>query len=233
MTETTSDFGMVAWDDVELQDAPQQNFVRARWDDIIKLSEGKNLLRLITKPHQYWIHKYKNHEDDPGYPDKIKCSKSLGSCPICDMKDKDGKLRFPRTRRWYIGVIDRRSQAYKVLDVSPTLFRQIREFTRDEAWGDPSQYDIVVKVTKSAPPSGYYTVIPQPKTALSPGDLEVKKMLKCAPSPAEWIAKRVLSLRSKSVNQNQSGGNGSSPASESEGASVSDEDLDFPAAEVE
>ena len=201
----TEDFGMSSWDDEVAKPVKRQTFVKTDWTNILKLVEGKNQVRVLTNPFAYFIHKYRP-VDDPEcipYADKIKCSIANGSCLICDLAKQTGLRSLERTKRYYAGVIDRKTQSYKVLEVSPQLKEMFEEYFKDEDWGDLTQYDITIRVTKGSA-SGYYMVTPKGKTPLSAADLEIKKSVdfedlkrKCLPSTPEYVVKRVATADAK------------------------------------
>ncbi len=92
--------------------------------------------------------------------------------------------------------------------ISKSVFDGIRELVRDtEDWGDPSQYDIDIKVDKQGGATGYYKVVPKSKKPMSPADLELKQgidldflKLKCTPPTVEQMNARVAALIAKSPN---------------------------------
>lgn len=171
-------FGEISWSD-SLGGEQRTN----NKDLFLKLSPGSNIVRVVTAPHQYMLHKWKP-EGDPGFGYRFVCSKVHGACPICEKGDK-------AKRRWYLGVIDRKSGTYKVLDVGVSVLKSIQSLVKDEDWGDPNKYDIDIKTDPKAGPSGYYTVNPKPHKALSASDLQIKdtadldqlKRLSAPPTP--------------------------------------------------
>jgi len=185
-------FGLVTWDE-NVSTGGNQNRKR---DDYMRLQSGSNRLRLVTKPFQYWVHKWKE-EGMQGFGEKVYCSKFHGSCPCCDTEDK------PK-RRWFTGVIDRKTGTYKILDMGVAIYQKIQGYSRDEDWGDPSQYDIDVVVDKQGGATGYYNVIAKPKQPLSDEDVEIKQNVdleslkrKCLPPSTEAVEKRLAGIRAK------------------------------------
>lgn len=69
--------------------------------------------------------------------------------------------------RWFIGVITRKDQSYKILDVGYAVYQSIRKLATNPRWGDPSKYDIDIFVDKKGGATGYYTVQPVAKEPLS------------------------------------------------------------------
>jgi hypothetical protein len=158
-------FGEVQWGDDVFggQDKKMTN----NKDLFLRLDVGSNELRLITQPYQYLVHKYKKDESDK-FGQKVSCSAIHGSCPLCLAGDK-------AKPRWLLGVISRKTQSYKVIDISFAVFSQIRKLANNTArWGDPTKYDIDIIVDKTAPPMSYYSVQPVSKEPLSAADQVIR-----------------------------------------------------------
>jgi hypothetical protein len=156
-------FGEVSWNDDVFGGEKKVNSK----DLFLRLEEGSNELRLITQPFQYLVHKYKKDESDK-YGQKVGCSAIHGSCPLCDAGDK-------AKPRWLLGVISRKSNTYKILDISYAVFSDIRKLARNvQRWGDPTKYDIDIVVDKNGGPTGYYSVQPISKEPLSATDQKIK-----------------------------------------------------------
>lgn len=213
----TANYGLTNWEDVEIKQ-PQANKQKELY---MKLEDGQNKIRILTKPHQYLVHHYKTNEKDPGFGVRILSSIHHGSDPLIDRGLK------PR-RRWLVGIIDRKTDSYKILDMSVSVFKSIQNLTRNEDWGDPSQYDITINVDKNGGPNGYYTVIPNSKKPLSAADIEIKQQIdledlkrRCTPPTPEQVEERVRAVDEKSPN---------GPAKKTSNSSQDDddEDVDFP-----
>lgn len=205
-------------------------------DQFMRLENGPNVLRVVTKPHRYLSHKYKV-EGDQGYGEKIPCSMPLhGSCPVCDLKDKPKK-------RWFVGVIDRKHSQYKILDISVLVYDALKALNRDEDYGDPMNYDIDIKFNKdSTTPSGFYNVVPKPPKPLTESDIALKATAseeeldkKCTPPTPEWVLAKLNKIRESKGLAAVSAG--SVPSASSNGTSAvpvdmsnDDEDIVFPAA---
>lgn len=189
-------FGMSDWDQ-EFGGNKRAGNANGKKDVYMRLQEGNNPVRILTRPFQYLSHKYKA-EGDAGFGDKVMCSAPAHkSCPLCDMKDRPKK-------RWFIAVIDRKTNERKLLDISVAVYGQIRELNRSEDWGDPLHYDVDIKVNKNAPPANYYTVLPKSKKPLTEADLAHKQEVseddinaKCSPPSPEFVASRVNAIRTK------------------------------------
>ena len=111
-------------------------------DMYLRLQDGPNRIRIVTKPFQYLAHTYKKEGD------KAK-------------------------RRWLVGVIDRKTSTFKILDIGYSVFQNIKSLTNDPDWGDPSNYDIDLVVDRNGGASGYYKTNPKPAKPLSVADLEL------------------------------------------------------------
>lgn len=161
-------FGEVSWDDDSSNKTEKKT--QGGKDDWLRLKEGSNVIRLVTKPHQYIVHKaVKKESDKKGFGQKVNCSNpdGKGECELCTMGHKPG-------RRWFLGVLDIASNSYKILDISWQVFSGIQKLAKEtDVWGDPSKYNINIVVDKNGGPTGYYTVQPQPHKPLSPEQLKV------------------------------------------------------------
>lgn len=191
-------FGLVTWEE-EIRtpgkpfnnDRPKENF--------LKLTTGSNVLRVITRPFQYVLHKYKL--DGWKSPFKIKCSMT-DDCPLCNDKftDENDKVRhsFPQKEGWYVGVIDRKTKAYRILDIGVTVYNQIKKYNKNGSWGAPDQYDVDINVDPNGGATGYYTLMPLGKSPLSDEDVEIKKNVdievlkrRCSPISVEQVTKQI------------------------------------------
>jgi hypothetical protein len=185
---TTNTFGEVDWNaDVFPGDNKQR--VNAK-DLFLRLDEGPNELRLLTQPHQYLVHKYKK-EGDTGFGQKVQCSAIHGSCPLCAGGDK-------AKPRWLLGVISRKTNTYKILDISFAVFSQIRKYNKNPRFGDPTKYDINIEVDKNGGATGYYSVQALPKEPLSAADQVIKDSIdwddlkrRVTPPTPEIVQKRL------------------------------------------
>ena len=96
--DSTSKYGLTSWDDVELSSGR----VKKTRDEFIRLDSGSNLVRILTEPHQYLVHKYKE-KNDPGFGDKIMVavrSANLGTAPSADGLLGLSIERLKPTRYW-------------------------------------------------------------------------------------------------------------------------------------
>lgn len=177
-------FGEVSLNDIELDKKSGNS--KDLW---LKLERGDNEVRLLTNPYQYLHHRYKKDPTNPkDFGIKIRCSQANGSCPLCDI----GNEAKPR---WLYGVIDRRSKAYRILDVSTAILGPVKKLNAGK-WGDPKNYDLNIIVDPNAGPAGYYTVQPMGKEPLSVEDQKIKDnvdlnelKVKVSPLDAATVAK--------------------------------------------
>jgi len=185
----TTVFGEVSWNDDVYPGGGGGN--KNSKDLFMRLDEGSNEMRLVTQPFQYLVHKYKK-EGDSGWGQKVSCSAIHGSCPLCASGDK------PKPR-WLLGVISRKTNTYKILDISYAVFSQIRKLARNtQRWGDPTKYDIDIVVDKQGGPTGYYSVQPISKEPLSASDQQIKDTVdfddlkrRVSPLTPENVQKRI------------------------------------------
>lgn len=141
-------------------------------DLFLHLDNGSNIIRVLTNPFGYTVHQNVKKKGDAGKGQKVPCSATQengGKCVLCEMK-------HPNKSRWYFGVLDRKTGAYKVLDVPYMVFGPIRDLNRPpkkEIWGDPTKYDVDITVNK-ANPSAYYTVTPIPHKPLTAPEQQIR-----------------------------------------------------------
>ena len=227
----TENFGLVNWDDVEFSN--RNNVGDQKRDEFIKLQSGPNEVRLVTKPYQYIVHKWKE-EGDRGYGNNVKCSMFHGSCPLCEIGN-------PPKQRWYVGLIDRKNQTYKILDMSPSIFQKVQALSRKEIWGDPGTYDIDISVDKNSGANGYYSVMPCGKSPLSDNDVEIKQSVdheslkrRCKPPTHDEVVRIMDAIRKKKGQVSQTVESVKAVSEESvKDASDNSKDFDFPPANVQ
>jgi len=159
---TTQTFGEVGWNDDVFGDGDKKANAK---DLFLRLDEGPNELRLITQPYQYLVHKYKK-EGDVGFGQKVQCSAIHGSCVLCPTEKAKP--------RWLLGVISRKTNTYKILDISYAVFSQIKKYAKNPRFGDPTKYDLNIEVDKNGGATGYYSVQALPKEPLSAADQLLK-----------------------------------------------------------
>jgi len=188
-------FGEISWED----DVPGDKKENSK-DLFLRLLEGSNEIRLVTRPYQYLVHKHKKDPQNPkDFGIKVACSAIHGSCPLCSQ----GNAAKPR---WLLGVIERKTGSYKILDVGYAVFQQIRKLAKNQKWGDPTKYDLDILVDPHGGATGYYTVQPLSKEPLSAqdqvlrdnADLEDLKRRVSPPTP-DAVEKRLEKIGGSAV----------------------------------
>lgn len=202
------------WGDVDVQSGA----------GYMKLTEGDNVVRIISKPFQFsvcWI------KDAQGVPRKVR-SALKSNCPLIKRGEKLQK-------RWYLGVIDRRSGGARILEVSSQIMGGLKDLALDDDWGSPLHYDVNIK--RMAPGSQpLYRPIAKPKKPLTQeeamlaerfnSDTDFVKMTQ--PPTAEEVSERLAAIEGgQSSNQGGQGrsGGGGKPAVDSSLFSYDDEKL--------
>ncbi|KKN37890.1 hypothetical protein LCGC14_0758990 [marine sediment metagenome] len=102
-------------------------------NDFMNLEEGTNPVRLITSPYQFYIHWTKDATDANR---KVRCA--LEGCPVCQNGER-------ATARWYVNVINRKTERCAILEIGPQIFKQILGLAKKEKWGDPRRYDLDIE----------------------------------------------------------------------------------------
>lgn len=119
--------------------------------DFYKIEPGSNnRFRIAGKPGVIDIHWEKSID---GMNKKILCSGP--ECPICKMN------KAPQTR-YQVLVIDRKDNKIKVLEGGPTIFNQIKNYAKEEDYGDPTKYDFKINKEGTGRETKY-TLMPSPK----------------------------------------------------------------------
>lgn len=177
----TYKFGEIGWGEEVSSEKKSTNMK----DLFLKLTKGDNSMRIVTSPFQYAMHKYKA-PGDKGFGRKVVCSatKDAPECPLCESGDK------PK-RKWYVGVIDRKTGSYKILDIGWAVFSQMDKLVKNKKWGDIRKYDINIIVDPNGGATGYYTVQPDGgKEPLSAEDqvivdnIDIEQLKKFSSSPS-------------------------------------------------
>jgi hypothetical protein len=182
-------FGLVGWDEVGFEKKEKKS-TGARPKRFITLDQGDNDIRVITDPYEYTFHTFKV-EGEKGFGRKIRCSAvTHNTCALCDLDIKT-------QQRWLIGVIDRKTNTSKVLDMPWTIFKAFKTMNANDRIGDPKLYDVNIVVDKNSPTS-YYTVQKYDKEPLSEHDVQLKKdfdleyiLGQCTPLTPEEVQKQM------------------------------------------
>lgn len=160
-----SKHGEMSWTDTTVDGSKKSGK-----DSFLRLNQGSNVVRLLTLPHAYYQHKH----IIPGgkkYGYRINCAdpEHRTTCPVCKAGSDKAK------RRWFLGVIDRKTNTYKILDIGFAVFKAVQLLAKDDDWGDPSRYDIDIVVDPNGGPANYYAVVAKPPKPLSAADLLIKE----------------------------------------------------------
>jgi hypothetical protein len=182
----TATFGEVSWN--EIPDSNGDKKINSK-DLFLRLDAGDNEVRLITQPFQYLVHKYQK-SDGTGFAQKVPCSVSA-DCPMC-LKGDEAKPR------WLLGVISRKTQTFKILDIGKGVLDEIKGFNKNPKIGSPDKFDINIVVDKNGGAVGYYKVQPYSKEPLSAADQVIKDSVdfddlkrRSSPPSAEVVQRRM------------------------------------------
>lgn len=196
--------GEVSWEDTKVFDGKNAG----KKDEWMRLDKGENIVRILTLPHQYYQHRVVI----PGgakYGYRINCSTTKESgCPICEQGDNKA------SRRWLLGVIDRKTGLYKILDIGYGIFKAIKTIRDDSDWGDPTAFDI--NIVNSGEGAQRYSCVCKPKRPLSATDLALQAehgtetlVFRSTPPTYEKVEERLDRIKEDIAKQN-GGTNGSS-----------------------
>lgn len=198
MSENKNVFGQTSWD-IDSGGSFKKN--EKTKDLYLRLDDGNNVIRIVSKPHEYMVHKgFKPDPKAAGWGTRVMSSIYHGKDPLME-----APWNLKPSRRWLVYCIDRKTNTLKLLDLSKSVFDGIKELNGDDSWGDPSGYDINIKVNKAVQGAvGYYTVIPKGKSPLSASDLELRQSIdtadlarRCTPPLPEEVAKKVAAIIAK------------------------------------
>lgn len=157
---TNKVIGEVSWETV----GSKHNNEGGGKDSWMRLEDGQNTVRVVTNPHQYLVHKGVKRVGDKGFGEKVNCS--IDECPLC-------KAGHPVSTRWYIGVIDRKSNSFKILDAAGSIVFGLKELNKNVRWGDVKKFDVDLIKNSKADPQHFYSVQPVPHTPLSAADQKI------------------------------------------------------------
>lgn len=153
--------------------------------EFMKLKEGSNNVRVITKPFRFFTHKVKfsndpNTKGGGGRP--VRCGEE-NSCVLCKKVNGKGvdlpdNLEVETSKpRWYVGIIDRDAKnAVKILEIGKLVRGKLKGLAESKKWGDPRFYDVdITKDSNAKAATDYYNVVPDPtdKGPLSPEDEKI------------------------------------------------------------
>lgn len=137
--------------------------------EFMRLVNGSNVVRVITKPYQYYVHKVK-FENDQAFSRRIYCSALNGHCAVCELGDS------PK-RQWLVGILDKKTGQQKILDIGWSIYKAIQTYSKDADWLDPTQYDIDIVRDPNGKATNFYSVVAKPKKPLTAVELQKKDEL--------------------------------------------------------
>lgn len=150
-------FGEVNWNDGDSGGGGKSDFM--------KLKEGKNRVRVLGNPTQYYIHWVETPDGK-----KKKVNSPIGDPKLVKQLIDNG---FKRQTHWIVKVLDRTDGEMKLLEIGSQIYNGIKALVQDEEWGPVTSYDVTV--TKGKPgQQPLYQVNPCQK---SPLDVETKAAL--------------------------------------------------------
>ena len=141
-------FGEVDWNSGDTG-APKSDFMR--------LEEGENVVRVMSNPHQHYIHWL-------ALPDgsKKKIVSPIDSMALVTRLTDAG---FRKQPKWLIKVLDRKDNEFKLLEVGSQIYNGIKALYNNAKWGKVTSYDIsIMRGPKGSQP--LYSVQPNPKEAI-------------------------------------------------------------------
>lgn len=125
-------------------------------DLFLRLEEGKNLVRVMGNPIEFYVH----WVDTPSGKRKFVCP--IESPALVSRLEDSG---FKRQRKYLIKVLDRKTDTFKVAEVGWQIYSGIRVLVSDPDWGKVSGYDVnLSRAPKGSNP--LYSVIPNPHKKL-------------------------------------------------------------------
>ena len=143
--------GEIDWNDVETGSGQSSKNLYMRRE------EGENTVRVMGKPCQFFVH-WVNTPD--GKKKKIVSPSERNS-----LTDKPEDAGFRRQSKWFVKILDRNDNEFKVMEVGSQILNGIKALYRNSKWGDVRNYDVSIhKGPKGAQP--LYTVTPNPKEKL-------------------------------------------------------------------
>jgi hypothetical protein len=208
-----STLGVKSWSEMNFGNGQQKESAKT---EFLRLEQGSNVVKIVTDPYEFLIHRYKSPLSTQSYGDKLmSCfpagtrSFELGVDPFFDKKvseakdDKEKKAARPQSR-WYIGVIEKKTMTFKLMEASYSLVKAIVQIAKDEDYGDPKRYYLDIKVDRNGGATGYYTVVPKPPMPLSLEEQSIIESIdiesiekRCAPITAEQQKERIAKIDEK------------------------------------
>lgn len=127
--------------------------------EFMRLQQGTNTVRVMGNPHQFYIHWLELSDGS-----KKKINSPIGDQELLRELDE---LGFKRKPRWFVKVLDRSDETFKLLEIGSQIYNGIRALYNNPKWGKVTQYDLDVLRGKPGT-NPLYSVQPNPKEALPP-----------------------------------------------------------------
>lgn len=95
--------------------------------EFLKLYDGENVFRIVSKPYLYQCHNDLRLADMPDYGMKYKCFPEFGECcGAC----KSNPFSYEISRRWLVGVIGGHDNRLSILDIDTNIFRHLQKIVQ-------------------------------------------------------------------------------------------------------
>lgn len=160
---------VVAADD----DFVTDDVVSAGSSSYLKLADGKNKVRAISKPITGWIVWEEDPDDaDSRIPRRSKIEDGEPEAPSKDPKDKPKKFMT-------LTVFDYESNEIKIWEITQqSIIKGIKALSSNPDWGTPLGYDLNIE-KKGEGKKTRYTVTPSPKKALTKDQIKAANEKPC------------------------------------------------------
>lgn len=146
--------GEIDWNDADVSSGKS---------DFMKLEEGENTVRVMGNPIQFYIHWAENGKS------KKKFNSPTTNPGLVRRLEDSG---FKKQARWFVKVLDRKSESYKLLEIGPQVLNSITQLTKNKRWGKVTNYDLTItRAPKGTQP--LYSVTPNPQEAI-PDEIKSK-----------------------------------------------------------
>jgi len=146
--------GEIDWNDADVSSGKS---------DFMKLEEGENTVRVMGNPIQFYIHWAENGKT------KKKFNSPVTNPALVRRLEDSG---FKKQTRWFVKVLDRKTESYKLLEIGPQVLNSITQLTKNKRWGKVTNYDLTItRAPKGTQP--LYNVTPNPQEAV-PDEIKVK-----------------------------------------------------------
>lgn len=163
-------YGAVSWEQEKKSDTTSngkdfKNF------PFVRLTNGDNDLRLITNPYLYRTINYRNRGVPENKGKKLKIAYPGKDGKEVSMADDPAlKAGFSFKSRYYAGVIDRKDNQVKIIDISSSVSTKLKACASNPKIGDPRGYDVSIVKNDKGSPTEYYNVVNYSKEPLSDED---------------------------------------------------------------